>query len=321
MKTQTVPGPKSQELMHHLNKMQDTRPIHFVADYEKSKGNYIVDADGNTYLDVLCNIASIALGYNHPSLVEAAKSNEWVTALINRPALGLLPNKEWPDVMDQVMSVAPKGLHQCFTAMCGTCANEIAYKAVFMHHMDKERKGAPFTEQELSSCMSNQAPGSPDLSILSFTGGFHGRLLGALSTTRSKAIHKVDIPALNWPAAKFPDIKYPLEKYAEQNRQEEQRSLEDVEQKIKNWPIKVAGVIIEPIQGEGGDNRASPEFYFKLREITKKLGVAFIVDEVQTGVGATGKFWAHEHWNLRDPPDAVTLQRKCNSVDSITIWN
>lgn len=65
---------------------------------------------------------------------------------------------------------------------------------------------------------------------------------------------------------------------------------------IKTHKVPVAGVIVEPIQAEGGDNWASPDFFRGLREITKELDVALIVDEVQTGVCATGKFWAHEHW-------------------------
>ena len=78
------------------------------------------------------------------------------------------------------------------------------------------------------------------------------------------------------------------------------------------WSKKspVAGVIIEPIQGEGGDNRASVDFYRGVQKVAKKHGAAFIVDEVQTGVATTGKFWAHEHWNLETPPDFVTFSKK-----------
>lgn len=83
---------------------------------------------------------------------------------------------------------------------------------------------------------------------------------------------------------------------------------------IKTWSIPVAGVIVEPIQGEGGDNSASPRFFRELRAITKRHGVALIVDEVQTGVGATGKFWGHEHWNLTDTPDIVTFSKKMQAA-------
>lgn len=65
---------------------------------------------------------------------------------------------------------------------------------------------------------------------------------------------------------------------------------------------------------EGGDNHASPAFFRGLQEITKKHNVSFIVDEVQTGLGATGKIWAHEHWGLQTPPDFVTFSKKVQAA-------
>lgn len=312
-----VPGPKSQQLAQEHGQHQDPRTSHFFADYERSKGNYIVDADGNTFLDVFCQISSIPIGYNHPSLVKAAKSDEWTSVLINRPALGNLPPVQWPQLLrDSFLAVAPPGLNQVFTVMCGSCANECAYKAVFMAHQRKKRGGAPPSEEELQSCMCNSLPGSANnLSILSFKGGFHGRLFGSLSTTRSRPLHKVDIPAFNWPTAPFPKLKYPLEKYEKENAAEEARCLEELENTIKTWPHgEIAGVIVEPVQAEGGDNHASDAFFRGIREITSKHGVAMIVDEVQTGGGSTGKFWAHEWWNLPTPPDAVTFSKKLQAA-------
>ncbi|KKA18741.1 hypothetical protein T310_7290, partial [Rasamsonia emersonii CBS 393.64] len=157
-------------------------------------------------------------------------------------------------------------------------------------------------------------PGSPQLSILSFKSAFHGRLFGSLSTTRSKPIHKLDIPAFDWPQAPFPALKYPLEEHAKENAEEEQRCLQEVERLIKEFHNPVAAVVVEPIQSEGGDNHASPAFFRGLREITKRHNVLFIVDEVQTGVGATGKFWAHEYWNLETPPDLVTFSKKAQTA-------
>ncbi|OAQ82046.1 4-aminobutyrate aminotransferase [Purpureocillium lilacinum] len=76
----------------------------------------------------------------------------------------------------------------------------------------------------------------------------------------------------------------------------------------------IAGLIVEPIQSEGGDNHASPAFFQGLRKLTKKYGIILIVDEVQTGFGATGKFWAHEHWSLKSPPDIVTFSKKAQTA-------
>jgi 4-aminobutyrate aminotransferase / (S)-3-amino-2-methylpropionate transaminase len=192
----------------------------------------------------------------------------------------------------------------------------LAYKAAFIWRRTKERGGAQveFTTQEEQSAMHNQAPGSPPLSILSFGHGFHGRLFGSLSTTRSKPIHKLDIPAFDWPQATFPASKYPLDQHQEDNAAEEKRCLEEVEHLIKTYHHPVAAVIVEPVQSEGGDNHASAAFFQGLRKITKENGVLFIADEVQTGLGATGKFWAHEHWNLAEPPDMVTFSKKAQAA-------
>lgn len=262
-------------------------------------------------------IASIPLGYNNPALAKAAQTPEMVSAIINRPALGNFPSHDWADVLKTgILKVAPKGMNNVFTAMAGSDANETAYKAAFMYRRQVERGGpdVDFTEQEMESAMNNQSPGASQLSILSFKSGFHGRLFGSLSTTRSKPIHKLDIPAFDWPQATFPILKYPLDQHTEENAKTEKASLDEVEHLIKTWHLPPAAVVVEPIQSEGGDNHASPDFFRKLRALTKKHNVLMIVDEVQTGVGATGKFWAHEHWDLQDPPDIMTFSKKAQAA-------
>ncbi|KAK0673961.1 putative 4-aminobutyrate aminotransferase [Cercophora samala] len=313
-----IPGPKAKAEIAKLNEVFDTRSLNMLTDYYKSAGNYIADPDGNILLDVYAQIASIPVGYNNPSLIKAAQSPQMIQGLINRPALGNFPPHDWADVLKAgILKVAPKGLNQVFTAMAGSDANETAYKAAFMYRRQQERGGAhvEFTEEEMSSAMLNQSPGaSQNLSILSFKTGFHGRLFGSLSTTRSKPIHKLDIPAFDWPQATFPQLKYPLDQHVEENAAAEKAALEEVEHLIKNYHVPPCAVVVEPIQSEGGDNHASPAFFRGLREITKKNNVLLIVDEVQTGVGATGKFWAHEHWDLPSPPDMVTFSKKAQTA-------
>lgn len=168
--------------------------------------------------------------------------------------MGVNPNIDWVDSVEEAfMSVAPKDMSNVFTVMCGSCANENAFKTAFMYKAAKKRGHDDFSLQELESCMKNQAPGSPDnLGILSFKQAFHGRLLGSLSTTASKAIHKVDIPAFDWPKASFPNLKYPIDQHAEYNQRVEKKALEEVDSILAKG--KVAGVVVEPIQSEGGDN-------------------------------------------------------------------
>ncbi|KAH8716819.1 aminotransferase class-III-domain-containing protein [Phaeosphaeriaceae sp. PMI808] len=316
IKTQ-IPGPKSKKAIEKLEKVFDTRSLNMMVDYSQSYGNYLADLDGNVLLDVYAQIASIPVGYNNPALLLAATSPEMASAIINRPALGNFPQHDWADILETgILSVAPKGLNQVFTGQSGSDANELAYKAAFMYRRQQERGGhaADFSPEDISSAMNNQSPGAPQLSILSFKSGFHGRLFGSLSTTRSKPIHKLDIPAFDWPQAPFPTLKYPLEAHAAENAKEEQRCLDEMERLIKEWHAPPAAVVIEPIQSEGGDNHASPAFFRGIRAITKKHNVLFIVDEVQTGVGATGKFWAHDHWNLDTPPDMVTFSKKAQTA-------
>ena len=92
-----IPGPQSRQRMEELAKIQSMGSIQFFVDYKKSVGNYIVDVDGNKMLDVFTNISSIPLGYNHPALLAAARGEEMMDSLVNRPALGVFPGDNWGD--------------------------------------------------------------------------------------------------------------------------------------------------------------------------------------------------------------------------------
>jgi len=309
-----IPGPRSKELIADMNKIQFSDGIIFFTDYNKSIGNYICDVDGNTLLDVYSQISSLPLGYNHPDLLACLQDSENLKTLLNRPALGIFPGEGYPEKLrNSLLSVAPPGHSEVTTMACGSCSNENAYKAVFMWYRNKQRGGGPITEEENASCMINQKPGSPEFSIMSFKGGFHGRTLGVLSTTHSKAIHKLDIPAFDWPIASFPRYRYPLEENVRENAEEDARCLAEVDELFETYNRKgnfVAGVVIEPVQAEGGDHHGSPAFFQGLQALTHKHGAALIVDEVQTGGGASGKFWCHEHFDLPKPADLVTFSKK-----------
>ena len=114
--------------------------------------------------------------------------------------------------------------------------------------------------------------------------------------------------------AEPPAYRYPLEDNEEWNTKTENESLADIEAKIIQWReekgSEVAAVVIEPILSAGGDHQISAAYANKLRKMTKEMGVYLIIDEVHTGVAATGKFWAHEHWDLESPPDFVTFSKK-----------
>lgn len=315
-----VPGPASQELMQGLAEFGGCGgAVNFFVDLEKSEGNYIADVDGNKMLDAFSQIASLPLGYNHPDLMNAVASPALMRYSVNRLALGMFPPKEMLEQTSKVlMGMAPKGMTRVQTMLCGSSANENAYKAACMAFRGKQRElqgvgPNDFTEEEMQTCMVNESPGSPDLCILSFDGGFHGRTFAAITTTHSKAIHKLDVPTFDWPTAPFPRLKYPLGAFEEENKAEEKRCLEATAQIIDQRAAEgrhCAAMIVEPVQSEGGDNHASAEFFRGLRQITLERGVAMIVDEVQTGLGASGRMWAFEAWNLDVPPDFVTFSKK-----------
>ncbi|EPB68443.1 putative 4-aminobutyrate transaminase [Ancylostoma ceylanicum] len=156
MKT-SVPGPASMAIKQKMDPVHQTTSVRMFVDFEKSFGNYIVDADGNTLLDVYTQISSLPLGYNHPDLVKAAANPNFIAVQ---------------------------------TMLCGTSANENAIKTAFIWYMTNRRGGNPPDQAALDSCMVQNQPGTPKLSVLGFQGAFHGRSLCMLSVTRSKAIHK-----------------------------------------------------------------------------------------------------------------------------------
>lgn len=306
-----IPGPNTQALRERHLRYQDARSVHVYQDGRRSKGNYMVDVDGNVLLDLYGHIAAVPLGYNHPDMLAAWHDGRMEWAAGYRPAMGVAPCPEWVDLIENtVMRVAPAGLSKVFTCSSGAEAVENAIKAAFIWLARRRRDGAAPTQAELSDCMHNRQTMANRFKIISFEGSFHGRSLGALSLTRSKPVHKLDFPAFDWPVVPFPATRFPQSLHADENRAAEARSLELVEAILRANPGEVAGLIIEPIQGEGGDRHASPAFFQALRKLTRTYGAAFIVDEVQTGAGATGSFWAHTAWGLDEPPDLVTFSKK-----------
>jgi 4-aminobutyrate aminotransferase/(S)-3-amino-2-methylpropionate transaminase len=127
-------------MTQELRSMQHHEAIHFFVNYGASKGNYIVDADGNVYLDVFAQIASLPLGYNHPRMEAAMSDPKNLPMLTQRPCLGILPPTEWNELLQSTLAtIQPPGCTEMVTLMCGSCANENAFKAAFMWYQTKAR--------------------------------------------------------------------------------------------------------------------------------------------------------------------------------------
>ncbi len=303
-----IPGPQSEALRRLHGAVMDARTIHVYADAQRCVGNYLVDVDGNVLLDVYAHIACLALGYNHPELLAACHSGRFDWALGFRPALGVAPPAEWvTEVVPALARVAPIGLPRVLTVGSGAEAVENALKLAFAWKL-RRRRGGPASPADALAAMNNAQPGVNDLIAVSFDGGFHGRTLGSLSLTRSKAVHKTDFPAFAWPSVPFPFLQFPLEEHRVANDRREAQALEAVARLLSVG--NVAAVFIEPIQGEGGDRHASPSFFQTLRTLCSRHESLFVADEVQTGCGATGTFWAHEAWGPETRPDIVTFSKK-----------
>ena len=306
-----VPGPATAALRARHSRHQDTRTVFVYQDAERSTGNYLVDVDGNTFLDIYTHIACVPVGYNHPALLEAWRGGRFDWAAGYRASLGFLPPEPWVGLVERTLArVAPPGLDQVLTVTSGAEAVENAIKLACIRLASRRRGGAPPSDEDAALVMGNQQPGVNRFKVISFEGAFHGRSLGALSATRSKAIHKLDFPAFDWPVVPFPGLRFPLDAHAAENAEAEARSLEQVEALMRAHPDEIAAVIVEPILGEGGDRHASKGFFQALRRMTERYGVTLIIDEVQTGCGATGPFWAHTAFELPSPPDIVTWSKK-----------
>jgi L-lysine 6-transaminase len=153
--------------------------------------------------------------------------------------------------------------------------------------------------------------------IMHFREAFHGRSGYTLSMTNTADPRKTQyFPKFDWPRVLNPKVTFPLdEENLAQVKQAEETSINQIKQAIKDNPDDIAAIIIEPIQGEGGDNHFRPEFFAALRTIADENDILLIFDEVQTGVGVTGKMWAYQHYGVE--PDIVSFGKKTVQIGII----
>lgn len=283
------------EVKQSLSKHLLTDGFDMIIDLDKSHGSWLIDKrDGEAYLDFFSMFASLAIGFNHPYLVE--KKYELGRVAINKPTNSDVYSEEMANFLDTFSRIAiPDYLHHAFFISGGGLAVENALKAAFDW---KVRKNFEHGEKE---AVGNK--------VLHFKEAFHGRTGYTLSLTNTSDPRKTQyFPKFDWPRVSNPKLRFPLEKYEAENAAAEEKALTEIREIVAKDAKSIACIIIEPIQGEGGDNHFSPSFFKALREICDQNEMLLIFDEVQSGVGLTGKFWAHQHYDVK--PDIIAFGKK-----------
>ena len=266
-----------------------------VMDMKKSHGSWLVDErDGSEYLDMFSMFASGAVGYNHPDIL--AGKNRLAAAALYKPTLSDIYNVQYAEFVEAFSNMAiPEYLPHTFFIEGGALGVENALKVAFDWKVRKNMENGK---------------GEKGGKIIHFKQAFHGRTGYTLSLTNTSDPRKtMYFPKFDWPRIDNPKLSFPLtEDRLEEVKLAEKSSLDQIKAAITNNPDEIAALIIEPIQGEGGDNHFRDEFFVALRQICDENEMLFIMDEVQTGIGITGKWWAHQHNSVK--PDIISFGKK-----------
>ena len=280
MTKSNLPGPKARAMIERDHKVISPsypRGYPFVMDH--GKGSEVWDVDGNRFLDFMGGIAVVSTGYSHPKVVKAIQEQAEKFIHISSDFY----HENWIRLAEKLDEIAPfKEDALSFMTNSGTEAVETAIKLARYH-----------------TKRSN---------FIGFTGAFHGRTMGAVTFTASKAkYHGGFYPLMNGVThAPFPNPYRPM---LERRKGEDygEAVVRYIEDEILNQilpPKDVAGILVETIQGEGGYIVPPDGFYPALRKLCDKYGILMILDEVQCGMGRTGKWWAIEHFGVE--PDMIT---------------
>jgi L-lysine 6-transaminase len=268
-----------------------------VIDPRRSHGSYLHDApSGREFLDFYTFFASMPIGFNHPRLREPEFHAKLLNASIARIANADVYSQYYAEFVTAVDQIAnPGGYPHFFFIDGGALAVENALKAAFDWKVRK-----------------NLAAGRGEIGqqIIHFRQAFHGRSGYTMSLTNTDPNKIMYFPKFDWPRIDNPRIDFSL---SEPDRSQEvagreQQALAQIHAAIEQHGHDLAAIIIEPIQGEGGDNHFRGEFLRALREICDQHEMLLIFDEVQTGGGCTGQMWCWQHFDVM--PDIVCFGKK-----------
>ena len=289
---------KPEEVHKTLGKYMLVDGFDLVLDLKKSKGCQIYNSKTGKYiLDCFSFFASAPLGCNHPKLTTPKYIKKFGELSVNKPTNSDIYTTEMAEFVDSfVKHAVPNYLPHLFFVSGGALGIENALKTAFDWKIRKNiEKGK---DEKLGT------------QVIHFKEAFHGRTGYTLSLTNTFNLNKTKyFPKFDWPRITNPKIIFPLNNENLDNvKNLEKQAISEIEKAISESSDDIAALIIEPIQGEGGDNHFRKEFFLELRKICNKNEIMFILDEVQTGVGLTGKMWAHEHFDFK--PDILAFGKK-----------
>lgn len=296
------PAQVHETLRRHM--LVDGYPL--VVDLEKSHGSWVRDANsGKDYLDFYTFFASNPLGLNHPKMKDAETQERLLRVATTRVANADKYTTYLAEFVDTLANTAaPKELPHYFFIDGGALAVENALKTAFDWKVRK-----------------NLAAGRGERGhkVIHFENAFHGRSGYTLSLTNTDPKKTDYFPKFDWPRLPCPKITFPLEGENLANVIElEKKAVAAAEAAFEKSPHDIAAIIIEPIQGEGGDNHFRPELFKELRRLADQHDAMLIYDEVQTGLGLTGAWWAYQHHGIQ--PDIVCFAKKMQ-VGGIMVSN
>ena len=267
-----------------------------IMDLEKSHGSWLVDgATGKEYLDMFSMFASGSVGYNHPTIL--SNIDLLSKSALFKPTLSDVYNTYYADFVNTFNEIAiPSYLKHAFFIEGGSLGVENALKIAFDWKVRKN--------------IENGKDHTKGSQIIHFKQAFHGRSGYTLSLTNTSDPRKtMYFPKFDWPRIDNPYLSFPItEDVIKDVKQKEDLAINQIHDVIQENPDDIAALIIEPIQGEGGDNQFRDEFFIKLRDICDEEEILLIFDEVQTGIGITGKMWCHEHYSVK--PDILAFGKK-----------
>jgi L-lysine 6-transaminase len=287
--------------------LADGDPI--VIDLEKSHGAYIHDsATGKEYIDFFTFFASQPIGYNHPKMRKPEFLEKLTAAAICKPSSADFYTTFMAEFVDTFGRIAmPETMPHLFLISGGALAVENALKTAFDWKFRKNF--AAIASQGVNGAVPAMVEGLGS-KVIHLREAFHGRSGYTMSLTNTDDPRKfIYFPKFDWPRIVNPKLRYPItDEVIEEVKKVEEIAYAQIETAVNQYKGDIAALILEPIQGEGGDNHFRTEFFQQLRSYAEEYEFMLIFDEIQSGMGVTGKMWAWEHYGVE--PDILAFGKK-----------